>query len=185
MKIEYNYEPFKYELIEQIGDKWSVNLRENIEKDENYQPPFADMFQQAITDKDGNIVDIPMFDQIMPQAQEMWYADCYIGYIDASIEDKEAYIEEHFDDLLSEAKSDDKAIEVRAMRDELLAESDKYMVFDRLGLGSSTTFVSFLARIKDVLSGDIAKYRQALRDITKQKGFPYDVTFPERPESMK
>ena len=185
MKLEYYAEPSKYELIEQIDNKWSVNLRENIEKDENYQSPFADMFQQAITDEDGNIIDIPMFDQMIPQTQEMWYADCYVGYIDADIEDKEAYIEEHFDELIAQAKGEDKASEIRAMRDELLAQSDKFMVFDRLGFGESTSFVTFLAKLKDILTGDIAKYRQALRDIPQQKGFPYDVVFPEKPESMK
>lgn len=184
MKVDYNHEPLRYELIERIDNKWSVNLRENITKDENYQSPFADMFPRTTIDEEGNVIELP-FDESMIQSQEMWYADCYVGYIDADIEDKEAYIEEHFDELLSQAKGEDKASEIRAMRDELLAESDKYMVFDRLGLGNSTTFVSFLARLKDVLSGDIAKYRQALRDIPQQKGFPYDVVFPEKPESMK
>ena len=27
-----------------------------------------------------------------------------------------------------------------------------------------------------------ATYRQALRDITEQEGYPFDVTFPEKPE---
>lgn len=77
------------------------------------------------------------------------------------------------------------ATQIRAIRDELLAQSDKYMVFDRLGLGDSTTFVSFLAKLKNVLTGDIAKYRQALRDIPQQEGFPYEVEWPEKPEDMK
>ncbi len=184
MRLNYSYEPQKYELIEQLGDKWSVNLRENIVKDENYQSPFADMFPQTITDEEGNVIELPL-DEMMMQPQEMWYADCYIGYIDADIEDKEAYIEEHFDELISQAKGEDKASEIRAMRDELLAQSDKFMVFDRLGFGESTTVVSFLAKLKSILTGDIAKYRQALRDITKQEGFPFNVTWPEKPEGMK
>jgi hypothetical protein len=28
----------------------------------------------------------------------------------------------------------------------------------------------------------MAEYRQALRDITSQEGFPYDVTWPTKPE---
>ena len=77
------------------------------------------------------------------------------------------------------------ATEIRALRDELLAQSDKYMIFDRLGLGDSTTFVSFLAKLKSVLTGDIANYRQALRDITKQDGFPYNVKWPDKPDDIK
>ncbi len=175
MRVEYNYKPPKYELIEQLGDKWSVNLRENIEKDENYQSPFMDVILQTIAGEDGNTIDVP-FDETMMQPQEMWYADCYIGYINTNIKDKEAYIEKHFDKLLSQAKGEDKASEVRAMRDELLSQTDKYMMIDRY---------DSLEDLQRVISGDIAKYRQALRDITKQEGFPYNVKFPEKPDSMK
>ena len=175
MILQYNYEPPKYELIEQIGDKWSINLRENIEKDENYQSPFADMFPQQITDEEGNIIELP-FDESMMQPQEMWYSDCYIGYIDADIKDKEAYIEEHFDELISQAKGEDKASKIRAMRDELLNQSDKYMMIDRY---------NSLEELQSIISGDIAQYRQALRDITKQKGFPYEVEWPIKPNNIK
>ena len=163
MHIDFPIEPPKYDILKELNGKCPVTLRENIIKDENFVPSLDDVFSP----------------------QEMWYADCYVGYIDADIEDKEAYIEEHFDELIAQAKGEDKASEIRAMRDELLAQSDKFMVFDRLGLGESTTFVSFLAKLKSILTGDIAKYRQALRDITKQEGFPYDVKFPEKPDSMK
>lgn len=32
------------------------------------------------------------------------------------------------------------------------------------------------------MSDEMRSYRQALRDITKQKGFPYSITWPEIPE---
>ena len=79
------------------------------------------------------------------------------------------------------------AAEVRAIRDKLLAESDKEMMLDRLGLeaptGTSfTAWLNFLKAIAAMVVGSWAKYRQALRDITTQEGFPYDVNFPEKPE---
>ncbi len=79
------------------------------------------------------------------------------------------------------------AAEVRAKRDELLSLSDASMALDRLGLvvPSGSTFSSWLSFLKglgDVLSNRIAVYRQALRDIPQQEGFPYNVVWPEKPE---
>ena len=76
------------------------------------------------------------------------------------------------------------AAAVRARRDELLAASDASMALDRLGLTvpSGSTFTAWLSVLKgigDVLTGEVATYRQALRDITQQVGFPYDVRWPE------
>lgn len=78
------------------------------------------------------------------------------------------------------------ASEVRETRDALLAESDCEMALDRMGLEmpSGTTFSSWLSFLKTLgtaISGDMAVYRQALRDITAQEGFPYDVDWPDRP----
>ena len=53
--------------------------------------------------------------------------------------------------------------EVRSERNSLLAETD------------------YLALSDTTLSSDMAAYRQALRDITKQSGFPTDVTWPTKP----
>lgn len=79
------------------------------------------------------------------------------------------------------------AAEIRAKRDKLLAESDKWMVFDRLGLEipdsiDISDWLGFFRSLGNVLVGEWAKYRQALRDITEQPGFPFDVTFPEKPD---
>lgn len=76
------------------------------------------------------------------------------------------------------------AAEVRKIRDELLQASDASMALDRLGLvapsGSTfTAWLSFLRGLGDVLKGKVAAYRQALRDIPEQEGFPYDITWPE------
>ena len=75
------------------------------------------------------------------------------------------------------------AAEVRAIRDKLLADSDKEMVLDRMGLEvptgvSFTAWLGFLKKLGAAVAGDMARYRQELRDIPKQEGFPYSVVFP-------
>ena len=64
-----------------------------------------------------------------------------------------------------QAKLDaDAAAAVRSQRDGLLAETDW------MGLSDVT------------MSSDWATYRQALRDVPSQSGFPHDITWPEKPE---
>jgi hypothetical protein len=57
---------------------------------------------------------------------------------------------------------------IRGFRDKLLAESD-WVVTKSLELG-------------EAVPEDWLTYRQALRDITSQEGFPLDVTWPTKPE---
>lgn len=84
------------------------------------------------------------------------------------------------------------ADKIRAKRDKLLVETDKDMAFDRLNLTipekiTTTTLLSvvkeFIGGISGVLNGDMARYRQALRDIPQQEGFPFDVKFPIKPNN--
>ena len=94
------------------------------------------------------------------------------------------YITEKVDELLQLLKTkeyNDLADAIREKRNRLLAESDKYMALDRLGLDTSSA-IKFLASLKNVFQNNYATYRQALRDITDQPGFPYDVEFPDKPE---
>lgn len=81
---------------------------------------------------------------------------------------------------------------IREKRNKLLQESDQYMCFDRFGidLPDNITATNLLSVVKSFfkglgtsINGNYAKYRQALRDITKQPGFPYNVEFPEKPET--
>ena len=85
------------------------------------------------------------------------------------------------------------AAAVRAARDALLAASDQRMTLDR-GLNLKlpdtvtaatllTAFKDIITGLKDALSGDWAKYRQALRDLTTQEGFPFNVIWPSAPTS--
>ena len=81
---------------------------------------------------------------------------------------------------------DRAAAEVRAIRDKMLADSDKEMVLDRIGLEvptgvSFTAWLDFLKKLGAAVSGEMARYRQELRDIPKQEGFPYSVVFPTMP----
>ena len=64
---------------------------------------------------------------------------------------------------------DNKNLEadIRLKRDRLLTATDKYMTTDYP-----------ISREK---KKQIKEYRQALRDITKQNGFPDNVVFPESP----
>lgn len=94
-------------------------------------------------------------------------------------------------DFVKQQDYEAKAKEIRAIRDKLLQESDKNMVLDRLGFDfpdslSMTNILEAVKSLFNVLSeakkGSWAIYRQELRDLTKQKGFPYNVEFPKKPE---
>ena len=61
--------------------------------------------------------------------------------------------------------SDDNYAELqRVVRDELLAETDWWALSDR------------------TMTQAEIDYRQALRDVPAQAGFPFDVTWPTKPE---
>ena len=65
-------------------------------------------------------------------------------------------------------KAEEKATAIRIERDKLLAESD-WMVIKAAETGVA-------------LATEWATYRQALRDVTAQTGFPNEVTWPTKPE---
>lgn len=72
---------------------------------------------------------------------------------------------------LAAAKSADyaeRAVEVREKRKALLSECDWTQTVD--------------APLSDAQKAAWAAYRQALRDIPEQPGFPYSVEFPKPPE---
>lgn len=61
-------------------------------------------------------------------------------------------------------KKEQVANSVRAERDKLISETDYFMLQDA-----------------PLAPEGVETYRQALRDITLQKGFPFDVQWPEKP----
>ena len=65
-------------------------------------------------------------------------------------------------------KNEEAATAVRAERDKLLASCD-WMAIKAFEAGSA-------------VSAEWAIYRQALRDVTAQEGFPLNVTYPDKPE---
>lgn len=88
--------------------------------------------------------------------------------------------------MAQQQATDIAAAAVRAIRDQLLKDSDAAMALDRLGLvvPSGSTFSSWLSFLKglgDVLSNRVSIYRQALRDLPNQPGFPFEIDWPEKP----
>lgn len=82
---------------------------------------------------------------------------------------------------------DQAATEVRAKRDQLLRQSDQQLCIDRLGLDAAegstiSSFLPFVRGLAAALTGEWAQYRQALRDVPQQEGFPFDVDWPITPE---
>ena len=65
-------------------------------------------------------------------------------------------------------KNEKAATAVRAERDKLLASCD-WMAIKAFEAGSA-------------VSAEWATYRQALRDVTAQAGFPHEITWPTKPE---
>lgn len=65
--------------------------------------------------------------------------------------------------LLSEVEEPFTPEEIRQERNRLLAETD------------------YLALSDNTMSAAMTTYRQALRDITNQSGFPTSVTWPTKP----
>lgn len=162
-KVYYKFEPSACEVKHIATEYTIVFLRENIQQEE--------------TERLG-------------EKSTEWSADEYVlkTKYDPRIESR---IKKNLSVWIEKLKQEDydkAASEVREKRNALLAESDKEMVLDRLGVsqpsGSAfSDWLSFLQRISSVMFGEMARYRQELRDITKQEGFPYDVKFPEKPKT--
>ena len=72
----------------------------------------------------------------------------------------------------------------RALRNKLLDLSDKEMSLDRLGLDIRNT-ITLLATLGTIFAGEWATYRQALRDISEQEGFPFNVAWPNSPDKKE
>ena len=76
---------------------------------------------------------------------------------------------------------------IRKMRNKLLAESDREMALDRRLPAEPTgatfsAWLSWLRELAEVAKSNWSVYRQELRDIPAQEGFPFNVVFPEKPE---
>lgn len=140
-----------------------------------------------------NVTEKVISDEEEPTEQIVYEYDSYTMTV-RNRADLEKDISNNYDDWLEKAKQierDELAAEVRAKRDALLADTDKDFVLDRINLNipekvTASTMLNAVTDIFAVLgsvcSGDMAKYRQALRDIPAQEGFPYNVRFPNKPK---
>lgn len=72
----------------------------------------------------------------------------------------------------------------RKIRDKRLADSDSRMTLDRLGLDFSSASKLF-ASLSKITASAWAQYRQQLRDLPEQAGFPFNVCFPDAPDAQK
>lgn len=76
----------------------------------------------------------------------------------------------------------------RSIRNRLLEDSDAEVALDRLGLeapggNTFTAWLGFLKALAEALAGEWAQYRQALRDLPEQDGFPFNIVWPSAPGS--
>ena len=149
-----------------------------------------------IGDRKGNLIEVAFFDNIneIQEEEETLYE--YSIYTIKTIfrEDLESFINDNYESWLTLAKETDYqavAKEVREKRNKLLEESDKQLLLDRLSFNipseiTAGTLLSVVIKLfdnlKSILNGEWAEYRQKLRDITTQEGFPYNVEFPVKPE---
>lgn len=72
----------------------------------------------------------------------------------------------------------------RKIRNRMLDKSDAQMSLDRIGLNTSST-TAFLTSLKNIFDNDWATYRQHLRDITTQEGFPFNIDWGVAPDDKK
>jgi len=146
-------------------------------------------------DRIGNLIEIAFFCDVQEIKEEEETLYEYSVYKLKTIyrDDLEKNISSNYEDWLTLAKDNDyeaTAEKVREKRNQLLAESDEHLLLDRIGLDipsdiTATNFISvlktFFTNFTNILTGEWAEYRQKLRDLTKQEGFPYNVEFPEKP----
>jgi hypothetical protein len=86
-----------------------------------------------------------------------WYTKYILGPVFANQEDEDNY---------KDQKDKEKSANIRQIRNELISETD-------------------WTQGKDILNSVSSKYttyRQALRDITTQTGFPWTIEWPTKPE---
>ena len=91
-------------------------------------------------------------------------------------------------DKAVESGDEDSAAELaRRIRNNLLSKSDKECAFDRIlpdaPTGASfTDWISWLKSLAAIRSEAWGAYRQSLRDLTKQSGFPFSIDWPVAPK---
>ena len=72
----------------------------------------------------------------------------------------------------------------RKIRNHMLDKSDAQMSLDRIGLDTSTT-TAFLTSLGKIFKNSWSVYRQHLRDIPAQEGFPFNIDWGVSPDADK
>ena len=172
MKTESTIEPQKYKIEDRENGKVAVYFFTNIQAIEKKEQ------EQETTEQ---------------EEQKMYSYDMYVIELQKQ-NNLEERIKNNYDmwlDFVKQKEYDKLAEEIRTKRNKLLEDTDKEMCLDRLNLNlptelSATTLLAgvkqFFDEFSDIFNGKMAKYRQELRDITKQKDFPYSVIWPTKDE---
>lgn len=103
------------------------------------------------------------FDEVYPPEAALWCnerGDCHIQQVDGGYQIVEN----------PKPTNAELAENIRIKRDRLLSETDYYLMPDYPNDSKNLE--------------EIKKYRQDLRDITKQSGFPKDVIWPDIPRLL-
>lgn len=77
---------------------------------------------------------------------------------------------------------DSAAMLARQYRNMLLNDSDKQMTLDRISIDCSSA-AKFIASLEQIRNNEWATYRQHLRDIPAQRGFPLNIDWGTTPDS--
>lgn len=86
-----------------------------------------------------------------------------------------------YEQAVAEHNADRAAEMARKIRNRMLDKSDAQMSLDRIGLDTSSA-TSFLSSLKNIFNNDWSVYRQHLRDITLQEGFPFNIDWGVSPD---
>ncbi|MBR1584750.1 MAG: phage tail assembly chaperone [Clostridia bacterium] len=165
-------------------------MRQNVE--------FASRPEEVTFDNMGEVCQITLADNIKPapaseDGEERFTADLYTVTV-TKTPDLEQRVRGNLRAFLNDAKIADAILtahEVREKRDALLRASDAHLALDRFGItlpdkitatSMLTALTGLVDGLKKLINGDWAKYRQALRDLPKQPGFPHNVTWPTPPD---
>lgn len=96
----------------------------------------------------------------------------------------EDVIQKAYEQAVADNDTDRAAEMARKIRNRMLDKSDAQMSLDRIGIDTSTT-TNFLTSLKNIFNNDWAVYRQHLRDITAQEGFPFNIDWGVSPDTKK
>ena len=94
----------------------------------------------------------------------------------------EDVMQKAYEQAVADNDTDGAAEMARKIRNRMLDKSDAQMSLDRIGLNTSNT-TAFLTSLKNIFDNDWAVYRQHLRDITAQEGFPFNIDWGISPDA--